>query len=673
MATALSTENISSTESKGSLSNQEVCFRSIESLAALLGTDLSVGLSTQEAAQRLKLFGTNSIGKRKRPGGLTIFVNQFRSTVVYVLLVAAVVSAVAEEGTQAIGILAAVLINAVVGFLTEYKARVSLDELENLSGPVARVRRAGLECELPTTELVPGDLIILEAGSRIPADIRLITGSISTDESPLTGESVPVFKAAEVNEQPELNLGYQGCLVSQGHCKAVVFATGEHTRLGQLGIKLSEVEASATPMEKALEEMGRQLTILIILACLIVFVAGVLQHENQWQMMQASIALAVAAIPEGLPVVATLALAIGTQRMVRFGALIRKLSAVETLGCTQIICTDKTGTLTQNCMTVSEIAFDNRLLKVSGVGYKPVGDITENGARIIGATDLVLDKLLSAALLCNDAKLENHEDGCGWHVHGDPTEGALIVVAQKAQVSQADLKQTHPRIQELPFDLSRKRMTTVHQSDAGTIAFVKGAPESLLEVSSYYLTANGEKPLNEQQRRWFEEQNERLAKSGLRVLAIGYRVLDGDYESERDDIEAHMTFVGLTGMADRPKDGVKEAISECHRAGIDIVMLTGDQPATAKSIAVELNICPPDADVLQGDELAELDDNELTNALKSARVIARVKPETKFSIVRHLQSAGYVVAMTGDGVNDAAALRQADMCCYGNGRNRARA
>lgn len=634
----------------------------VSALLSSLSTDASTGLSEEVAAHRLKEHGPNALSGRPTVSAARLFFSQCKSTVVYVLLVAAVASFLTGETLQALAILAAVLINTIVGFLTEFKAKLSLEALEKLAGPLARVRRGGKEIDLPAADLVPGDLVILEAGCRVPADLRLISGNMSVDESALTGESVAVFKTSECIDDTSVSIVLQGSLVLQGHAKSIVTATGNLTQLGKLGVQLCQINSSQTPMEKSLERMGQQLSVFIVVICALVFVFGVWHKENLWEMLQASIALAVAAIPEGLPVVATLALAIGTQRMVRFGALIRKLSAVETLGCTQIICTDKTGTLTQNKMTVSDIVLDYRHLQVSGSGYGPQGRITEGGLPVNMDSEVVLENILRASSLCNDAKLENHDGAADWHVHGDPTEGALIAAATKAEIKHDDLKQSHPRVCELPFDLDRKRMTTVHRSDEGLVAFVKGSPESVIGVSTHYLTSDGPKPLGAQARAWFKEKNKELASRGLRVLGIGRRNLENVSSEDRDEVESEIVFIGLVGMADQAKEGVKEAINACHNAGIEIVMLTGDQPETANAISRELHITDAQSPApIVGERIEQMTDQSIIESLRNTKVIARVKPEIKYSVVHKLQSAGYVVAMTGDGVNDAAALRQADI------------
>lgn len=642
-----------------------VALQSVESVASALGTSLDTGLSAESAATRLIKHGPNSIERAPSANALKVLIQQFRSTVVYVLLAAAIVSFVNHEVVQAVAILAAVVINAVVGFITEYKAKVSLDALEALAGPVARVRRGGVESEIPAAGLVPGDLLILEAGARVPADVRIVkSGALSVDESALSGESIPVYKNADNKKDEAGTVAYQGSMILQGTAKAIVVNTGLNTRLGKLGVQLSQIESSATPLERSLENMGKQLSLLTLAICAGLLGLGVWHKEDAWMMLQTSIALAVAAIPEGLPVVATLALAVGTQRMVKEAALVRKLSAVETLGCTGIICTDKTGTLTQNQMTVTDIVFDSRHIGVSGVGYAPDGHLHEDGTKLTIGGEPVLAQLLIAGTLCNDAKLENHGEE-KWHVHGDPTEGALITAARKAQFKQDELKAAHQRVHELPFDLDRKRMTTIHKSveDSVLTAFVKGSPESIIGVSKNYLSCDGIKPLTEEKHSWFMQQNTELAASGLRVLGLAFKRMESENDIYKDDVENGLVFLGLIAMADQPKKGVKESIELCQKAGIKVLMLTGDQSATATAIARELGIVQAEDDgaTASGADIEKMSDQELTALVQRAKVLARVKPEMKHKIVQTLQSLKQVVAMTGDGVNDAAALRQADI------------
>ena len=637
-----------------------------DEVAATLETDIENGLVPLEVQARLQRFGFNELSKKVAVSPLSLFFAQFKSTVVILLLMAALASALGGEHLQAAGIVVAVLINAIVGFITEYKAQVSLAALEKLAGPLARVRRGGRDSEIPATEIVPGDLLILEEGSRVPADIRLLTATaLSLDESMLSGESIPVYKSssvADANEQA--TVAYQGTLILKGRAKAIVVATGNNTKLGQLGHSLTDIQSKATPLQDDLEKLGRQLSILTVSVCALLFVVGILHGESFWEMIQASIALAVAAIPEGLPVVATLALASGTSRMVKLGALIRKLSAVETLGCTEIICTDKTGTLTQNQMTVTDIVVDGRHINVTGLGYTPQGEFTENETKISFENCALLNPLFTAAVLCNDAKLEVHEDA-QWHIFGDPTEGALLTLALKAGIEQRPSKEKMPRRQEFCFDLNRKRMTTIHGSlNEEILAYTKGAPETVISLCKYYETEDGPALLDQSKRDWFIAQNEELASKGLRVLGFATRNLGQIKVSDHQDAESQMNFLGLIGMSDRPKEGVREAIEECRQAGIKVIMLTGDQPATAMSVAKDLNILDQGStigSVISGKDIEKMDEETKKQTLSNCSVLARVKPEAKLSIVRALQAAGKVVAMTGDGINDAPALRQSDI------------
>lgn len=648
------------------LSIDRASLLSAEDVAGALETDLVGGLTAGEVEKRLQRFGPNELTKKAAVNPVKLFCAQFMSTVVLLLLAAALASLLGGEHLQAAGIATAVLINAIVGFITEYKAQVSLAALEKLAGPLARVRRGGKDAEVPATEIVPGDLLILEEGSRVPADIRLLTATaLSLDESMLSGESIPVYKSSTTEDSNEqATVAYQGSLVLKGRAKAIVVATGNNTKLGQLGHSLTDIQSKATPLQDDLEKLGRQLSILTVCVCALLFVIGILHGESFWEMIQASIALAVAAIPEGLPVVATLALASGTNRMVKLGALIRKLSAVETLGCTEIICTDKTGTLTQNQMTVTDIVVDGRHINVTGLGYIPKGEFTENESKITIDKCALLNPLLTAAVLCNDAKLEAHDDS-QWHIHGDPTEGALLTLALKAGIEQRASKERMPRQHEFSFDLNRKRMTTIHGLLKQDIqAYTKGAPETVLSLCRYYQTEHGAEPLEQSKLDWFMSMNQELAGNGLRVLGFATRKLSSGKISEHSDAESEMTFLGLIGMSDRPKESVREAIEECRRAGIKVIMLTGDQPATAMSVAKDLNILSADSgmeNVVSGKELEKMSAEQLQETLSNCVVLARVKPEAKLSIVRALQASGNVVAMTGDGINDAPALRQSDI------------
>ena len=648
---------------------EELSRISVQQVLETLATDPLQGLEPAEAEERLKRFGPNEISGRKTSSAAAMLLNQFKSSVVVLLLVASAISVATGQHLQAAAILAAVFINAFVGFFMELRAKFSLAALERLAGPTAHTRRGRQEAELPARALVPGDVVILAAGARVPADLRLIeSAGLSVDESAMTGESHPVYKSAEPvqGEEESVTMAWQGTLALEGRGLGVVVATGNRTKLGRLGRLLSETVSGATPLERSLEELGRQLSLLTVAICVVLALIGIFHKENLWSMLQTSIALAVAAIPEGMPVVATLALAAGTRRMVRAAALIRQLAAVETLGCTTVICSDKTGTLTENQMVVTDLIFDRRHVQVSGNGYEPAGELTEAGKLLDPAQEPRLQRLLRAGALCNDARLENHNGGSEWHVHGDPTEGAIIAAAGKVGLSHERLLAAYPRLAEIPFDLLRKRMTTVHRSPGGdNIAFIKGSPESIISVSRSLAGAAGDVPLEPGLRSWYRQMNEELASQGLRVLAVAMRELPPQAViSELPELESDLVLLGLVAMRDQAKQGVKEAIARCKAAGIRPVMLTGDQPATARAVARELNILSADAPahaVATGSQLANLTEAELQEVLKHAAVLARVTPEMKLKIVQALQSAGQVVAMTGDGVNDAPALKQADI------------
>lgn len=632
-------------------------------VAQLLETDLSIGLAADEAKQRLARYGVNDFGQAASRSWLTTLTHQFMSSVVLLLVAAVIISLLLGEYVQGAAIAVAILINAVIGFLTERQAEVSLERLKQLAGATIRTIRDGSEVELPVRELVPGDLVLLESGIKVPADIRLVeSASFSVDESALTGESVCVFKENMPSEDSDANSTqvFAGTTVVAGRGTGLVVRTGRMSRLGKLGKLLSDTASGATPLEQELEYLGRHLSWLTAVLAAVIGLAGICLGQNTWYMLQVAIALAVAAIPEGLQLLATLALAIGTQRMVKVGAVVRRLSAVETLGCTTTICTDKTGTLTQNQLVVTDVVLFHEHLKVSGNGYKPAGSFSHGGKEIDAGNNNHLRLLLRGALLCNDASLAADKKTGEWVIHGDPTEGALLVLGGKAGYSVDELLRASPRVSEVPFDLKRKRMTTIHLDEGKKVAYTKGSPESVMAVSSSFITNGLPQCFDEGAMEYFREQNAALAARGLRVLAIAMRESVTDEPPE--SIERDLTFIGLVGMADRPKEGVQAAIADAQGAGIQVVMLTGDQAATGESIARELGILRNESDdVITGEELESCNAVQLRQLLKNTRVIARATPEMKLSVVQAMQAAGDVVAMTGDGVNDAPALKQANI------------
>lgn len=647
-------------ESTSESAVEDFGLRSVDEVLLLFHSDLRQGLSQDSAEELLGKFGPNEISFKRSENPLVLLFRQFNSSVVILLLVAAGISFATQDHLQAVGILVAVVINAVVGFATELKAQFSLAALRDIAAATARVVRSGHHKLVPASELVSGDIVVLEPGSRIPADVRFVeTASLKVDESILTGESLPVEKSAEYvdGEANSCTLGFHGTHVLNGRARALVVKTGKDTSLGKLQCSLMEGHSVPTPLEVKLDELGKQLSVLTVVVCVVIGIAGLLIHIDIWSMLETSIALAVAAIPEGLPVVATLALAIGTQRMVKAGVLIRQLAAVETLGCTTVICTDKTGTLTENKLLVTDIFIDNREIKLTGSGYSPEGLITESGVTV--SEDGVLNSLLTASALCNDARLERSEDSGVWSVAGDPTEGALLVAAAKFGLDQKQLRLNYPRTSEKPFDLVRKKMSTVHQVDGDRyLVFVKGSPERMIEDSEFLNRSRGVAVFDKETKRQYLERNTEYAREGLRVLGVARKEIKGDIEDV--DLESDLIFLGLICMRDLPREGVSQAISECKDAGIKVIMLTGDQVDTAVSVARDLGI-EHGAEALTGDSLKLLPKTEWAGALAATGVLARVTPDVKLDVVKALQANGSIVAMTGDGVNDAPALQQANI------------
>lgn len=647
-------------------------FAGMDSLSLIqrLESDRENGLSLKQVEERVAAYGLNEVEARPATTPAEIFLRQFVSSVVVLLLVASGISFLTGDHLQAAAILAAVFINALVGFLTEWRASVSLAALAKIASPSARIRRQGHDQTVPAASLVPGDLVVLEAGSRVPADLRLIEAAgLTMDESVLTGESVSQAKSAErvdgIEDDRLSTIAYHGTHVLDGRGLGLVLRTGARTSLGELQKSLIEGHRQPTPLEKNLDELGGQLTVLTVIVCVLVLGTGMLYKHDFWKMLEAGIALAVAAIPEGLPVVATLALAIGVQRMVKLGTLVRQLSAVETLGCTTIICSDKTGTLTENKLTATDIVAGGTHLKVTGSGYAPVGEIVRDSNPVDSGSDPVLSRLFLSAYLCNDASLEFDEENDCWTIQGDPTEGALLVVASKSGVLDDDTRSHYPRLSELPFCLSRKMMATMHRGEGGRRElYVKGSPEVVLGACSRILTGNGIEGLGPDDRRYYADKNEDLARHGLRVLAFAIKELDEDNDRcQPDMLDEGLVFVGLIAMKDTLREGVSDSMHQCKEAGIRVMMLTGDQLATATSIAEELDLMVDGNkdSVATGAQLGKLESRELTGRLASTSVVARVTPSMKLNIVRALQERGEVVAMTGDGVNDAPALQQADI------------
>ncbi|MCG0276398.1 MAG: calcium-transporting P-type ATPase, PMR1-type [Thermosediminibacteraceae bacterium] len=641
--------------------------------AEILKTHLSKGLSSEVAQQRLKEYGYNELEAKKGPTLFEMFLNQFKDFLVLILIAASIVSIFVGEVIDSVVIIFIVILNAILGVAQEYKANKALEALKKMAAPEAKVIRDSTVQVIPARELVPGDVVLLEAGNYVPADLRLVESvNLKIDESALTGESVPVEKNAEVVFSGEVPLGdrtncaFMGTVVTYGRGKGLVVSTGMRTEIGLIAKMLETYQEELTPLQKKLEQTGKVLGIASLVICGVVFTMGLLRDIPFLEMFMTAISLAVAAIPEGLPAIMTIVLALGLQRMVKRNAIIKKLHAVETLGSTTVICSDKTGTLTQNQMTATKIFTDGQFISITGEGYKPFGEFYINDTKIDPKSNQSLELLLKIGALCNDSKLEEisqeQENQKGWRIIGDPTEGALVVAAAKAGLLVEELDKKEPRLKEIPFDSDRKLMTTIHPSNGKYVAYVKGAPDVLLSRSAYIFKAGKVMPLGQEDIETIASANKEMASQALRVLALAYRPLDSlPDEPKSDDIEKELVFVGLIGMIDPPRPEAIEAIKVCKQAGIRPVMITGDHRDTAVAIAKELGLIDNESEVLTGAELDSLTDEELLQKSKEVAVYARVSPVHKLRIVDAIRNNGHIVAMTGDGVNDAPALKKADI------------
>ena len=629
-----------------------------EQVLETLGTDPTRGLSTQEAAARLERAGPNSLQeKRKKPAWL-LFLSQFNDFMALVLLGATALSGLLGDVADALTIIAIVILNAYLGFIQQYRAEKSLAALRDLAAPVARVLRGGEEATIPAAGVVPGDILLLEAGDRVAADARILEATrAEAEEAALTGESVPVRKAAGIL-RPEAQVGerrnmlFAGTTVTRGRIKAAVVATGMHTEVGRIAGLIQEADEGLTPLQQRLEDLGKKLVWGCLAICAVVAGLGVAQGEPPYLMILSGVSLAVAAIPEGLPAVVTICLALGVQRMSKRNVIIRRLPAVETLGCATVICADKTGTITRNEMTVRRI-------------WVP-GREWEDDGRPEQGEDERLQRVLLAAVLCNDARLvpERGAGNAGGHrVEGDPTEGALLAAGARRGLWRERLELQWPRVAEIPFEPERRCMTVICRPPRGRpVAFVKGAPDTIVAMSSRIWTGQGAVPLDAARRREILARNEDYGRRALRVLAVASRELPTvPAEIGPEQIERDLTFLGLLAMADPPRPEARRAVGTCRRAGIRTVMITGDHPTTARAVAEEVGILAPGDEVLTGAQVEVADDEELRRLAPHVTVYARASAAHKLRVVRALKSRGQVVAMTGDGVNDAPALKEADI------------
>jgi P-type Ca2+ transporter type 2C len=640
-------------------------YKKIEELFRELNTSKE-GLTEKTAQKKLEEHGFNEIAQKKKINPVKIFLSQFANVVIYILIAALAISIFLGETVDAIVIGAIVIANAIIGFIQEYKAEKSIEALKKLASLKATVIRDGREKDIDAKELVPGDIIKLESGDKVPADSRIFELiNLQSQEAALTGESVPVEKKlCDLEKKTPLadriNMVFSGTIITSGKGKAIVTSTGMQGEIGKIATMIEEVQTDLTPLQKQMNSLGKKLGVIVVFVSIVVFLALIFKntaalnallslefvnflHESR-EFLLVAVSLAVAAIPEGLPAVVTVGLAIGVTRMVKKNSLIRKLPSVETLGSTTVICTDKTGTLTKNEMTVRKIYANNKIIEVTGSGYKREGTFLFNNKKT-NPKDLEL--LLRIGILNNDASIT---DGV---VVGDPTEGALIVSAAKAGFNETALRKQHTRKDEIPFTSERKIMSTIHDIEGEKVVYVKGAPEVVLKSCTSIYESGKIKNLNDKRKKEILQTNEEFANNALRVLGFAFRRF-----KDKNSAEKSLTFVGLQGMIDPPRNEVKTAIKECNQAGIRVVVITGDNDVTAKAVAHEIGV---EGKSMTGQDLEKINEKQLEEIVEDISIYARVNPKHKNMIVQALQKKGHIVAMTGDGVNDAPALKRADI------------
>jgi len=643
--------------------------KSKEEILSELNTNLNSGLTKNEVDLRLEKYGSNDLREEDKKSFFSKIVAQFSDFLILILIGAAIISFAVGESKDAIVIIAIVMVNAFLGIYQEGRAEKALDALKKMSSPNAKVIRDGTTEVAPASSLVPGDIVVLDAGDIIPADLRLVESSnLKIEEASLTGESVPVEKDSNVFFEEEVSLGdrknmaYMSTAVTYGRGKGVVVGTGHDTEIGNIATMIQSFEDEVTPLQKQLNQLGKVLGITTIIICIAVFGIGLLQNREVLEMFMVAISLAVAAIPEGLPAIVTIVLAIGMNRMVKRNAIVKKLLAVETLGSTTVICSDKTGTLTQNEMTVVKVFTDGKIIDVTGGGYEPVGEFKIEG-NTINVEDIGdFQTLLSISALANDANLEKTSDG--YKVIGDPTEGALITLAGKGNINKQSINKEFPRIEEIPFDSDRKMMTTFHKDyiPNKVVSFTKGAPDIIINRCTRISMDGKILDFDDILKKEVLKVNNIFSKKALRVLAFAYKEYNNlPNNISTDSNEVDMTFIGLVGMIDPARPEAKDAIAKCKEAGIKTIMITGDYKETAFAIAKELGMAESIDQAMMGEELNKISDEELREVVKNIKVYARVSPEHKVRIVSALKANGEITAMTGDGVNDALALKRADI------------
>ena len=676
----------------------------VEHIISQLETHLERGLTQNEAQARLKKYGHNELKERPRPGFLSMLLDQFNNFLVIILIIAAVVSLLLGEIIDATAIMVIVVLNAIVGVVQESKAEKALAALKKMAAPSAQVIRDGHQVTVLSPNLVPGDIVLIEAGNYVPADIRLVESvNLKIEEASLTGESVPVDKHAAVVLDKDIPIGdrrnsaFMSTLVTYGRGKGLVTGTGMHTQIGMIAEMLQSYEEESTPLQIKLDQLAKMLGIVCLAICGIIFFYGLIrdtrfgtifsqgfltylttEKKDIIELFMTAVSLAIAAVPEGLPAVVTICLALGMHRMIRRHVLIRKLPAVETLGCATVICSDKTGTLTQNEMTVVQGWAGGIRFKITGEGYNPSGQYSIDSRLFEPTKDPNVSLLLHGSLLCNDAKLEERKGEEGepaWHMVGDPTEGAMVVAAAKAGLWREAVDKVFPRVQEIPFDSERKRMTTIHQyQTAGdqptpigfdfpeVCTFVKGAPDIILDLCDSIIKDGKAIPLSAEKRKDVLAENQDMARQALRVLGMAYRPMDSvPNQCTPEEMERGLTFIGLLGMIDPARPEVREAVKVAQGAGLKSVMVTGDYKDTAEAVAREIGLLTPGGKVLSGAELEKMSEEELAAVIDKVDVCCRVSPQHKTKIVDAFKARGHVVAMTGDGVNDAPAMKRANI------------
>ncbi len=630
--------------------------KSVEEVKNELTTDLEKGLTDEEVIRQREKYGTNELKAQKKKSLFIKFLEQFKDFMIIVLIIAAIVSGVVgymegEGITDSIIILIVVIVNAIIGVAQEAKAEKSLEALQKLSSHSAKVMRNGTLVVVPSKELVPGDIVILDTGDFVPADLRIIeSANLKSQESSLTGESVPVEKNQEVIKDEKVGIGdrvnmlFSSSLITYGRGKGIVVETGMNTEVGKIAGIINDTVKSETPLQTKLNKLGKTLGIVALVICAVIFGIGLLYGKEPIDMFMTAVSLAVAAIPEGLAAVSTIVLAIGVQRMVKKHAIVKKLPAVETLGSSTVICSDKTGTLTQNKMTVKKVFYDGKLVNIEDIKQEEIKDD--------------LEKLVYVSMLCNDTKVGKDNE-----LTGDPTETALVDMGFALEFK-PELFEMLPRVTEIPFDSDRKLMTTIHKLNDKYIVYTKGGVDELLKRCNKYILNNELKSDLDSYKLTIYKYNEEMAKNALRVLAMGYKELDHmPSEEEVKNMESDLIYIGMVGMIDPPREEAKLAVEKCKTAGIKTVMITGDHKITATAIAKTLGILEDESEAITGAELEEMSDEDLTKNIRKYSVYARVSPEHKVRIVKAWQANGEIVSMTGDGVNDAPALKTADIGC----------